>query len=55
MEEIYGLRGLRRHDIQTKFHKDWFWDSEVVMERYTYRQQDDYISLLSFFQNKVVV
>jgi hypothetical protein len=29
--EIYDLDGLRWHDIQTKFHKDRFRHSKVVM------------------------
>jgi hypothetical protein len=38
--------GLRRHDIHTKFHENWFSRSEVD------RQHSDRINLTLFFQNK---
>jgi hypothetical protein len=39
--------------ILTKFHKDWFRYSKAdTRDTQTQGQHDDYISLLSFFQNK---
>jgi hypothetical protein len=49
---IYEVRrsdGLRCHDINTKFHKDWF--SHLKVNREDNRQHKNHISLL-FFQNK---
>jgi hypothetical protein len=43
--------GVWCHDINTKFHRDWFRHSEVNMGGYTYRhterQECDVISVLN--------
>jgi hypothetical protein len=64
---IYELRiwdGVRCYDIHTKFHKDWFWHSEINWEgdartatqtqTHTHRLEDDFISLLLFFKTRKV-
>jgi hypothetical protein len=45
--------GLRRHDVYTRFHKDWF--SHLKVNRvgiHRHRQHGDCISLTSFFFSK---
>jgi hypothetical protein len=46
----YGAAmGLGCHDIHTKSHEDSFWNSKVVREDTTHRQEGDVISLHSIF------
>jgi hypothetical protein len=45
--------GLRCHDINTEFHKDWLRHSKSDKgETQTHRQQGDLISLLQIFRNE---
>jgi hypothetical protein len=60
MGGIYEVRRcdrLRCNDIYTKFHKDFFRQSEVYKgdtptDTQTHKEHDDLISLLIFLQNK---
>jgi hypothetical protein len=46
--EVYHWDGLRCHDIQTKFHKDWFRHSRIDNGD-MHAEHNDPISLLLFF------
>jgi hypothetical protein len=55
INEVGYRDGLRCHDIDTKFNKDWMSHSKVDsrdMQTHKQRQHGDRISLLLFLENK---
>jgi hypothetical protein len=50
--EVCRWDGLSRHDVHTKFHKDWFSHSEVNGGGYTVSKVISWADFIFFFQNK---